>query len=262
MLLVSFQKAVAGGGKTSRGKEVAEHGHTIPTGLPPPEEVPSEMEKLEDGERELEKLEAEICARKQKSAGCGTEDASDLDTADQMAYLVAARANARKFRTRITSDPFEWKKLPVPHMSHTYTTTSIPDRKVRHYVRCRTPLSPTASPGMHAAALAYFSDSWFIGTVTRVNPKARARDLGMMVSLDHSLWWHDSGGLKVDEGWLLVEMDSPWMGEERGVVTQRVWRVADGRLVGTCVQEGVVRLRDGRVEGVGEEENGKGGSKL
>ena len=51
-----------------------------------------------------------------------------------------------------------------------------------------------------------------------------------------------AGGTKVggeegdkDEGWLLVEMDAQWVGERRGVVTQRVWRGGDGRLIATCV---------------------------
>jgi len=44
----------------------------------------------------------------------------------------------------------------------------------------------------------------------------------------------------VDE-WMLTEMDSPWAGDGRGLVFQRIW-TKEGILIATCVQEGVVRL--------------------
>ena len=96
-----------------------------------------------------------------------------------------------------------------------------------------------------------------------VNSTAGGENLRMIVSLDHIIYFHVGKETKVDgggeggedgggdEGWLLVEMDAQWVGEERGVVTQRIWRARDGRLVATCVQEGLLRLREGTVR-VGE----------
>ena len=139
----------------------------------------------------------------------------------------------------------------------------------------------------HLNALAYMSDSYFIGTVARVhnlmrfsNPRSientmagfkgseeekRAmkeyletiareeaaeneqyrdkndkRQIGMMVSLDHLIFFHNPRAFRADE-WMLTEMDSPWAGDGRGLVFQRIW-TKDGTLVATCVQEGVVRL--------------------
>jgi acyl-CoA thioesterase 8 len=139
----------------------------------------------------------------------------------------------------------------------------------------------------HLNALAYMSDSYFIGTVARVHNLMRfanrrnidktvaaftgseeekkamkeyletiakeeaeenaqyhrsgdIRQIGMMVSLDHLIFFHNPRAFRADE-WMLTEMDSPWAGDGRGLVSQRVW-TKDGILIATCVQEGVVRL--------------------
>jgi acyl-CoA thioesterase 8 len=139
----------------------------------------------------------------------------------------------------------------------------------------------------HLIALAYMSDSYFIGTVARVHnlvryasqksiektmksftgseeekkamkeyleatakeeaeenahfqPKEGQRQVGMMVSLDHLIFFHNPRAFRADE-WMLTEMNSPWAGDGRGLVFQRVW-TKDGILIATCVQEGVVRL--------------------
>ncbi|KAH8657341.1 thioesterase-like superfamily-domain-containing protein [Ilyonectria robusta] len=142
---------------------------------------------------------------------------------------------------------------------------------------------------MHLAALAYMSDSYFIGTVSRVhranrfnNTNAVNRIIGssnadepsrsqimrsfkdlaaeeaneiststatteeerdnveMMVSLDHTIFFHNQRHLKADQ-WMLSEMETPWAGDERGIVVQRIW-TSEGVLVATCFQEGLIRL--------------------
>ena len=119
------------------------------------------------------------------------------------------------------------------------------------------------------------SDSWFVGTIARVHDLRREnhvlfnrtfpenqnqrdssskqhtelepierskntfrtpqRSLGIMVSLDHTIYFHRPMEVKADE-WLFTEMDSPWSGEGRGLVMQKIWN-KEGRLVATCVQE-------------------------
>lgn len=59
--------------------------------------------------------------------------------------------------------------------------------------------------------------------------------IGMMVSLDHTIYFHRPREIRADD-WLCSEMETPWAGAERGVVTQRIWN-RHGRLVATCVQE-------------------------
>lgn len=142
---------------------------------------------------------------------------------------------------------------------------------------------------MHLNALAYMSDSFFIGTVARAHklwrefpeddkdlegtgePKPDYRsdnersvaqaqemaeglrkrikamnggktknvdkrpEIGMMVSLDHTIYFHRPRDFRADE-WLLSEMYTPWAGDNRGLVMQHIW-TQDGKLVATCVQE-------------------------
>ena len=116
------------------------------------------------------------------------------------------------------------------------------------------------------------SDSYFIGTVSRIHnlwrfarpnlppdPKSPLRriaameaaeiregargimegrvesSVGMMVSLDHTIYFHRPRDIRADE-WLCTEMESPWAGQGRGLVFQRIWN-RRGDLVASCVQE-------------------------
>jgi len=76
------------------------------------------------------------------------------------------------------------------------------------------------------------------GQPSREGPQ---KDLGMMVSLDHSIFFHNPRKFRADE-WMRAEMNSPWAGEGRGLVLQRIWS-KDGVLIATCTQEGLVRLK-------------------
>jgi acyl-coenzyme A thioesterase 1/2/4 len=59
--------------------------------------------------------------------------------------------------------------------------------------------------------------------------------VAMMVSLDHTIYFHSVEGLRVDE-WLLSEVHTSWAGNGRGLVHQKIW-TKDGVLVATCIQE-------------------------
>lgn len=59
--------------------------------------------------------------------------------------------------------------------------------------------------------------------------------VGMMVSLDHTIYFHRPTEVKSDD-WIFSEMEVPWSGEGRGLVTQRMWNKS-GRLLASCVQE-------------------------
>jgi acyl-coenzyme A thioesterase 1/2/4 len=207
--------------------------------------------------------------------------------------------------------PFESVRCPVINRG------SPSDRKLRQWIRARGRISdcppnvreeelksgqranqPGDNHQAHLSALAYMSDSYFIGTVARVHnlqrfanrlniertlktfrgsdaerkqmeeylvqiareeedentefdstrtPAQRLehqrddRRIGMMVSLDHAIFFHNPRAFRADE-WMLTEMDSPWAGDGRGLVMQRIWS-KDGVLIATCTQEGVVRLQ-------------------
>lgn len=162
-------------------------------------------------------------------------------------------------------------------------------------MKARGTISPEGGHEAHLSAIAYMSDSYFIGTIARVhklwrysthrksNSKstidedvlkkllamddaelksikgvgeadiARIRSLrnggntkkddtpeiGMMVSLDHTIYFHNPRNFRADE-WIFTEMETTWAGDGRGLVYQRMY-TRDGTLIASCVQE--VRTR-------------------
>lgn len=178
------------------------------------------------------------------------------------------------------------------------------EKKTRQWIKARGRISDAGGHQAHLSALAYMSDSYFIGTISRIhdlwrfgspsNPKKGTTDsenaemtqrenyvkkmkefegfgddldnekgrpeIGMMVSLDHTIYFHEPRSFRADE-WMFTEMESPWSGDGRGVVQQHMF-TADGTLVATCFQEvcptslltfsstnnsqGVVRLKEVR----------------
>lgn len=100
--------------------------------------------------------------------------------------------------------------------------------------------APTVDdPAMHRAMLAYQSDSWLLGTCTLAHGVTFMMPGFQSASLDHAVWLHDE--FRVDD-WLLYSCDSPWSGRGRGFNRGAIY-TRDGRLVATCAQEGLIRLR-------------------
>ena len=158
-------------------------------------------------------------------------------------------------------------------------STSRPeDRNFRSWIRVSPQLSVPDGDPLHSCALAYMSDSLFIGTIARTHSVPRhsteralerfqalaekpgsesqvqwlrglaeqelidfktlpaiEEEVGMMVSLSHSIYFHHQESFRADD-WILSEMSNPWTGEGRGLVTQRCWS-SSGILIATCVQE-------------------------
>lgn len=76
--------------------------------------------------------------------------------------------------------------------------------------------------------------------------------IAMVASLDHVMHFHALTPFRADE-WMLYELESPILRGTRGLNHGRIF-TRDGRLVASCVQEALVRLR-------GEEgASGSGGS--
>lgn len=186
-------------------------------------------------------------------------------------------------------------RAPFPNTTRTVGNSSNPeDKKVRRYIRARGAISEQGGHQAHLSALAYVTDSYFIGTISLVhdiprfsspaelekllnalkNPSdlddedihralkelkeeeaaelrrrvegaldkvakgktdADHKEVGMMVSLDHSIYFHNPRAFRADE-WMLTEMESPWAGEGRGLAIQKIWS-KDGVLIATCMQE-------------------------
>jgi acyl-CoA thioesterase 8 len=164
-------------------------------------------------------------------------------------------------------------------------------KKCRQWVKARGKISPDGGHEAHLSAIAYMSDSYFVGTIARAHKlwryssqrKSKAQssadedvlkkflamddaelkrqkfvdeadiqrirrirngedvtqdatpEIGMMVSLDHTIYFHNPRSFRADE-WIFTEMETPWSGDGRGLVFQKMY-TQDGTLIATCVQE-------------------------
>ncbi|MGH6615358.1 acyl-CoA thioesterase [Sphingomonas sp.] len=93
---------------------------------------------------------------------------------------------------------------------------------------------------MHRAILAYASDMSLLGTSSLAHGVSWMTHKLQSTSLDHSVWLHED--FRADD-WLLYTTDSPWAGHARGFNRGKIY-ARDGRLVASCAQEGLMRLRE------------------
>ena len=91
---------------------------------------------------------------------------------------------------------------------------------------------------IHAAILAYQSDESLADNVLSPFGLTWGSAGVFMVSLDHSIWFHDVIDLN---SWHFVEQWPVYTGSERGVASAHVWN-AKGNLVASFTQEALVRV--------------------
>ncbi|KAI0006455.1 thioesterase-like superfamily-domain-containing protein [Xylariaceae sp. FL0662B] len=162
------------------------------------------------------------------------------------------RGSARRMRLRMGDteraidggppDPFEWRALPWEGPAR-----STPEQfRLRCFVRALSPLE-TGRRAVHAAALAFLADEWFLGVPSLANPELVAgRKPGEAVALstmNQSAWFHSSAA-RADE-WLVCERETSWAADGRVLVGQRFWSLETGELVLSCFQEGLFRILKG-----------------
>jgi len=202
-----------------------------------------------------------------------------VEHATAMPYVPSPTEDGELRPPKGYNSPFESQRIDILNNDSPRPET----KRTRQWLRAKGKISPHGGHEAHLAALAYISDSYFIGTVARTHKlwripagknkpshddpdvlqslrenggfqkenKERRPEVGMMVSLDHIIYFHDPRGFRVDD-WIFTEMESPWSGDGRGLVYQKMW-TKEGKLIASCIQEGVVRLKqDG-----GEEVKGK-----
>ncbi|MEP7368556.1 MAG: acyl-CoA thioesterase II [Dermatophilaceae bacterium] len=95
-------------------------------------------------------------------------------------------------------------------------------------------------PLIHAAVLAYCSDYSLLEPVLRRHGIAWSDRRLRAASLDHAMWFHRPG--RADE-WTLFTQSSPSASNGRGLAAGRMFS-ADGRLLATVAQEGMLRLKE------------------
>jgi len=95
-------------------------------------------------------------------------------------------------------------------------------------------------PLLHAAVLAYASDYALLEPVLRRHGRQWVGGGLNVASLDHAMWFHRP--VRADE-WVLYSQQSPSAQGGRGLGMGRMF-AADGSLVASVAQEGMLRVRD------------------
>jgi acyl-CoA thioesterase-2 len=95
----------------------------------------------------------------------------------------------------------------------------------------------------HFAAIAYLSDTNAMDAAITAHPVQRGErdwdDVYMSASLDHAVWFHRH--VRADE-WLFFDLSPHQLTGTRGLATGDVFN-ADGQLVATVAQQGLIRLK-------------------
>ena len=103
------------------------------------------------------------------------------------------------------------------------------------WIKVRNQLNDSAT--LHLAGLAYISDATVIDHVMLPHGLRWHDDNFNGASLDHSMWFH--AATRADE-WLLFQQHVEATGGGRGLASGRFFDRA-GKLIATCVQEGLMR---------------------
>jgi acyl-CoA thioesterase-2 len=93
-------------------------------------------------------------------------------------------------------------------------------------------------PLLHACVVAYASDMTLLDSILMAHGLRWDQPRLQGASLDHAMWFHRP--FRADE-WLLYDQQSASASGARGLSEGRIY-TADGRLVVSVVQEGLVRL--------------------
>ncbi len=130
------------------------------------------------------------------------------------------------------------RPIEIRPVAPTHWTDPTPRPPVQHgWFRVVAPIGDDMA--LHRTVLAYASDMMLLGTCMLPHGINWMMDRVQTASLDHALWLHEP--FRADQ-WLLYTTDSPWAGHARGFNRGRIF-TADGRLVASVAQEGLVRVR-------------------
>lgn len=135
------------------------------------------------------------------------------------------------------------RPMDLRHVGAPSYVEAGPDREpcLRVWMRSQEPIpAELDTPALHAAVLAYASDYSVLEPILRRHGRSFADPALTMASLDHAMWFHRPA--RVD-GWLLNDLSSPSAQGARGLGQSRIY-TADGVLVASVAQEGMIRVRD------------------
>lgn len=92
-------------------------------------------------------------------------------------------------------------------------------------------------PLIHAAVLAYSSDTTVLDSILTTHGLSWGHDRIVAATVNHSIWFHRP--FRFDD-WVLYATESPVAAGSRGLATGRYFSI-EGMLMATVVQEGVIR---------------------
>jgi len=142
------------------------------------------------------------------------------DKAPKKVRPVLTMRRPIEFRPLEPADPLDPQIRPPQHRIWLRAAAALPD-----------------DPVLHRAVLAYSSDFTLLGTAFLPHGISLLKGGVQAASLDHAMWFHRE--FRADE-WLLYDMDSPSGCGARGFARGSLFS-ADGRLVASVAQEGLVR---------------------
>jgi acyl-CoA thioesterase-2 len=132
-------------------------------------------------------------------------------------------------------------KRPIDHRhveGNLYVSAGEPEARQHVWLRAVGELPD--DPLVHAAVLAYASDYTLLEPVLRRHGITWTDRRLRPASLDHAMWFHRP--VRAD-AWVLYDQESPSASSGRGLGLGRMY-AADGTLVATVAQEGMVRIKE------------------
>ncbi|MEU6185815.1 acyl-CoA thioesterase II [Nocardia sp. NPDC047038] len=146
----------------------------------------------------------------------------------------------------IASDPelwpefyLEWGSVDIRHVqaAESGAAESADDTTGSRQVWFKTSEPLPDDPILHSCLLACFTDLTLLSVALVPHGVPPRHDGYQMASLDHCVWFHRTP--RVDD-WMLYDQVSPSAGRGRGLAQGNVF-AADGTLIATVVQEGLLR---------------------
>lgn len=134
----------------------------------------------------------------------------------------------------------EWEALDVRFAGDSTTDSEIASLdNARMRVWMKTTDKVVDDPRLHQALAAYMSDLTLLSVSSLPHKVAFLSPQIQAASIDHDMWFHRP--FRADE-WILFDQSSPSASNALGISRGRLFQ--DGKLVASCVQEGLIRVVD------------------
>jgi acyl-CoA thioesterase-2 len=169
----------------------------------------------------------------------GVEHAEPMPDVPRPDELEPTAERYRQFYGAPSADPFRDGPIEIRHVGP-LTVEAAGDpalRSSRNQVWLRADGDLPDDPLLHVCLVTYASDMTLLDSVLLANGLTFIDGSSNGASLDHAMWFHRP--FRADQ-WLLYAQDSPSASGARGLARGELY-TADGRLVVSVVQEGLVR---------------------